>query len=125
MQKYEGQCHCGFIRFSFVAGIDHARVCNCSICAMRGSYNFRISKSALHVQSGWEGISIYRRGSETAADYFCPTCGISPFRRPSNPTEKERAQGVRAFEGWAINLKCVKGVELDGVPIAAINGAAI
>ncbi len=28
-------------------------------------------------------------GSKTAKDFFCPTCGILPFRRPSDPTYNE------------------------------------
>lgn len=125
MPVHTGSCHCGEVRFEFGAEITHARVCDCSICRKRGAMNFRIEREALTLLSDWEGLSVYRWGSKTAADYFCPRCGIMPFRRPSDPTPQERAEGIEPFDGWAVNLRCVDGVDLDALEIRRIEGRLI
>ncbi|HVY15390.1 MAG TPA: hypothetical protein VHB27_09185 [Rhodopila sp.] len=70
-------------------------------------------------------LSVYRWGSRTAADYFCPVCGILPFRKPSAPTARERAEGVRPFEGWAVNTRCLEGFDPSAVPVRRIHGSAL
>ena len=70
-----------------------------------------------------ESLSVYEWHSGTAKDYFCPSCGILPFRVPSHPTEDEVAEGQLRFEGWAINVRCLEGVDLTGIPVVLINGA--
>ena len=69
-----------------------------------------------------EDLSVYRWGTFTAADYFCPTCGILPFRRPSHPTAEERARGAVLFEGWAVNTRCLEGFDPSSVTVRQIHG---
>ena len=101
------------------------RVCNCSVCHKRGALIFRVPEDALEVLTPLEALRQYRWGSRTAVDYFCPHCGILPFRRPSHPTEQERAEGVEMFEGWAVNLRCLDGFDPSGLPVRHIDGARI
>jgi hypothetical protein len=61
----------------------------------------------------------------TAKDYFCPVCGILPFRRPSDPTPRELEEGVEPFDGWAVNVRCLQGVDADALPIVRIHGSRI
>lgn len=68
---------------------------------------------------------MYQWGSFTAKDYFCPICGILPFRRPSDPTPKELEAGVAHFDGWAVNVRCLEGVDLDSIPRRQIYGSSI
>ncbi len=70
-------------------------------------------------------LTVYEWNSRTAKDYFCPNCGIMPFRIPSAPTAEEIAQGKLPFEGWAINACCLEGVDLSKVPIRLVNGAGL
>lgn len=125
MKIYAGQCHCGQVRFTFQANIDHARECDCSICSKRGGLMFRVPKGALVLETPWEELTLYQWGSRTAKDYFCSSCGVLPFRRPSDPTPKELEQGVEPFDGWAINLRCVEGLDLDALPRKKICGSEI
>jgi len=125
MKTHQGACHCGRVRFEVIADIDHARVCDCSICRRRGALNFRIAKENLHLLTPWEYLSQYRWGTQTACDYFCPVCGIQPFRRPSAPSEEELRAGVKPFDGWAINLRCVEGINIDALPLVRIHGSQI
>jgi hypothetical protein len=58
-------------------------------------------------------------------DYFCPECGILPFRRPSDPTERELREGVEPFDGWGINVRCLKDVDVSELPVKRIHGSRI
>ena len=93
-KTYAGSCHCGAVRFEIDANIDHVRVCDCSICSKRGALIHRVPADAFRLLTPLDALSVYRWGSLTAADYFCPVCGILPFRKPSYPTIEERAVGL-------------------------------
>jgi hypothetical protein len=127
MSIYAGSCHCGGVRFEvrIEGAIDHVRVCDCSICSRRGALNFRVPKENLRLLTPWENLSLYQWGSRTAKDYFCPTCGILPFRRPSDPTRQELREGVPPFDGWAVNVRCLQGIDLDAIPVKRIRGSLI
>ena len=125
MTRYRGRCHCGLIRFQVEARIDHKRICNCSICHKRGALIFRVPEDALTLDTPLSAMTLYEWGSHTAKDYFCPRCGVLPFRRPSAPTRDERASGLKAFDGWAINLRCLDGIDPDDLPTRYIAGRDI
>jgi len=127
MPTYQGSCHCGAVRFVVEVehAIDHVRVCDCSICVRRGALNYRVPSPALRLSTPWEALSCYRWGSRTATDYFCPTCGILPFRRPSAPSPAEAAAGMARFDGWAVNVRCLDGIDLDALPVRRIFGSRI
>ena len=125
MPIYRGSCHCGRVRFEVEAQIDYVRACDCSICRRRGALNHRVPRNKLRLLTPWEELTLYQWGSRTAQDYFCPTCGLLPFRRPSDPTPAERAQGVEASDGWAVNVRCLEAVDLDAIPVRRIHGSRI
>ena len=125
MKTYQGSCHCERVRFEIDADIDHVRVCDCSICCRRGALIYRVSAEAFRLLTPWHELSVYRWGSHTAADYFCPICGILPFRKPSLPTAAERAEGIGPFDGWAVNTRCLEGFDPARVPINKISGAEL
>ena len=58
-------------------------------------------------------------------DYFRPTCGILPFRRPSDPTPQELKDGMLPFDGWAVNIRCLEAVDIESFPIRRIFGSRI
>jgi len=37
-------------------------------------------------------------------------------------TKDELAEGKLAFEGWAVNVRCLDGVDLTEIPVVVING---
>jgi hypothetical protein len=113
------------VRFEIEAEIDHVRSCDCSICRKRGALNHRIPKENLRLLTPWEDLVLYQWGSRTARDFFCPTCGIQPFRRPSDPTPAEIREGTQPFAGWAVNVRCLEGVDLDAIPVKKIYGSRI
>jgi len=122
---HRGSCHCGAVRFEVDADIDHVRSCDCSVCRRRGGLMFRVPRDALRLLTPIEAMFVYRWGSGTGADYVCRTCGVLPFRRPSQPTSEEMAVGVEPFDGWAINVRCLDDIDLDALPVVRINGGSL
>lgn len=124
-KTYSGSCHCGAVRFEIDADIDHLRVCDCSICSRRGALIYRVPDECFRLLTPIEGLSVYRWGSMTAVDYFCPTCGILPFRKPSQPTSEELKAGIQPFNGWAVNVRCLDGFDPSSMPVRQICGSKL
>ena len=114
MKTYKGSCHCGFIKFEVDMNLDHVRDCDCSICSMRGALNHRVKESQLRIFTALDALCLYEWNTKTAKDYFCPICGILPFRRP-------RAEA----DIWAVNVRCLDDVELDAIPIKKVQGSSL
>lgn len=125
MTTYAGACHCGTVRFEIEAEIDHVRSCDRSVCSMRGALIFRVGPDSFRLLSSPESLSCYRWGSLTAADYFCSTCGMLPFRKPGSPTADERRNGAVPFDGWSINTRCLSGFDPSSVPTIQIAGSRL
>lgn len=124
-QTYSGSCHCGRVRFEIDADVDHVRVCDCSVCAKRGALIHRVDEADFRLLTPLEELTLYQWGSMTAEDYFCPVCGVLPFRKPSYPTEQERREGVEPFDGWSVNARCLDGVDLASIRRQPIYGSRI
>lgn len=122
---YRGACHCGKVRFEVDADIDHVRICDCSICRRRGALIHRVPNEDFRLETPLSELTLYQWGSFTGKDYFCPVCGILPFRRPSQPTEEETANGVEPFDGWAVNTRCLGDLDLSAVPGREVHGSKI
>jgi hypothetical protein len=114
MQTYKGSCHCGKISFEVDMELDHVRVCDCSICKKRGALNRRVEESQLRINIPLDELGLYEWRTKVAKDYFCPVCGILPFRRPSD-----------APEIWTVNVRCLEGVELESIPIKKVFGSKL
>ena len=113
-KTYQGSCHCGRVRCEVDAELDHVRVCDCSICRRRGALNHRVEADCLRLLTPLEDMTLYTFHTHTAKDYFCPTCGILPFRRPRT-----------APEAWTINVRCLHDVDLDAIPVKHVYGSRL
>jgi len=113
-QTYRGSCHCGAVTFEVEMDLDHVRVCDCSLCRKRGALNFRVEEDDIRVISPLDEMTLYQWHTRTAKDYFCPTCGILPFRRPRT-----------APELWTVNVRCLDGVDLDAIPVKRVYGSRL
>jgi hypothetical protein len=113
------------VRFEVDLELDHVRACDCSICRRRGALIHRVEPERLRLLTPLADLTLYQWHTRTAEDYFCPTCGILPFRRPSQRTPREIAEGVPEFSGWGINVRCLDDVELDGIPVRRISGSRL
>ena len=112
----DGACHCGKVRFEVTADIDHVRVCDCSICRVRGALIHRVPAEGVKIHTPLSELTLYQWGSYTGRDYFCPMCGLLPFRRTSMPTQDEVDTGSVPFDGWAVNTRCLKDFDIFDAP---------
>lgn len=113
-RTYQGSCHCGQVRFEADLELDHVRVCDCSICRRRGALLHRVAEDQLRLITPLDELSVYTFHTHTARDYFCPRCGILPFRRPRTAPEQ-----------WSINVRCLEGVDLDAIPVERLHGSRL
>jgi len=125
MKTYLGSCHCGRTRFEVDLDLDHVRSCDCSVCRKRGALIHRAETEQLRLLTPLEDLTLYQWHTQAAEDYFCPTCGILPFRRPSHRTSQEIADGVPEFTGRAVNVRCLEGIDLDVLPVRRIYGSKL
>jgi hypothetical protein len=124
-RTYLGSCHCGYAKFEVDADLDHVRSCDCSICTKRGALIHRVEEPCLRILTPLEDLTLYQWHTGTAEDYFCPRCGILPFRKPRRMTEIEISRGRVAFTGWAVNVRCLAGVDLSAIPIKKVYGSRL
>mgnify|MGYP003042263841 FL=1 len=113
-QTYRGSCHCGRVQFEVDADLDHVRVCDCSICRRRGALIHRVEENCFRLLTPIDELSLYQWHTKTAKDYFCPHCGILPFRRPRTAPDK-----------WGVNVRCLEGVDLSSIPIKYVYGSRL
>jgi len=125
MKTYLGSCHCGRVRFEVELELDHVRSCDCSICRRRGALIHRVEAERLRVLTPLSELTLYQWHTRTAEDYFCPRCGILPFRRPRERTAAEAEAGLPAFTGWSVNVRCLEGVDLDALPVRRVYGSRL
>jgi len=114
MSVYSGSCHCGAVRFRLEADLDHVRVCDCSICRRRGALLHRVEEKALELLTPLEELATYQFNTKQATDYFCPRCGILPFRRPRT-----------APHLWSVNVRCLEDVDIDALPVERVQGSRL
>lgn len=125
MRTHPGACPCGRVRFEVTLDRDHVRACDCSICRRRGALIHRVEESQLRPLTPIAELTLYQWHTRTAEDYFCPVCGILPFRRPRQRTRDEIAEGMPSFSGWSVNVRCLEGVDLDAIPLRRVHGSRL
>ena len=125
MKTYRGSCHCGRVRFEVDLDLDHVRCCDCSICRRRGALIHRVAPDRFRLLTPLEDLTLYQWHTRTAADYFCPTCGILPFRRPRHRTPEEIARDGPDLPVWGINVRCLEGVDLEAIAVKRVFGSKL
>jgi hypothetical protein len=111
---YQGSCHCGTVRFEVDADLDHVRMCDCSMCRRRGALLHRVGNDDLRLLTPLGDLSVYQWHTKVAKDYFCPQCGIQPFRRPRTAPDQ-----------WSVNVRCLDGVDLEAIPRVETHGSRL
>jgi hypothetical protein len=108
-----GSCHCGAVRFTAQGDVEQAIECNCSHCSRKGLLLWFVPRAAFEVPSGSDALATYTFNKHVIEHRFCPACGCQPFALGRMPDGSEMA---------AINLRCLDGIDLDGIKRVPVNG---
>ena len=74
----------------------------------------KVHESDFELLDGEGSLTEYRWHTNTARHYFCKVCGIYPFHRKRS-----------APDSYGINVYCLEGAELEGIPIRDTGGSAM
>jgi hypothetical protein len=113
---HQGSCHCGRIRFRVQGEIDSGMACNCSMCQRRGSLLWFVPRERFELLTPEDEAATYLFNKHVIRHRFCPVCGIHPFGEATDP------KGVATA---AVNLRCLEGLDLDGVPVQHFDGRSL
>lgn len=112
--EMEGACHCATVRFrvKLADGLNTARRCNCSFCAMRGAVAVSANLAEISIFQGEDALTLYQFNTNTAKHYFCSKCGIyTHHQRRSNPHQ------------YGVNVACLSGISpFDFIEVPVLNG---
>jgi hypothetical protein len=111
MERQEGGCHCGAVRFRIVSDLKRVTECNCSICAKKGFLHHLVPPDRFELLKGAEDLTIYRFNTGVAKHTFCRHCGIHPFYVPrSDPDMID------------VNVRCLDGIDPSALTLDFFDG---
>jgi hypothetical protein len=107
----DGGCHCGSVRFRVRGPIDHAVVCNCSICDKKGLLHFIVPPERFELLTERDALTTYTFNTGVAQHTFCSRCGVHPFYVPRSHPDK-----------IDVNLRCLEAVDVAALPLRSFDG---
>ena len=114
LQRLQGSCHCGAVRFAIETDLPELTTCDCSICRRKNALMVKVPEAAFTLLAGEDSLTAYRFHTHTATHYFCKTCGIYPFHRKRVSPDH-----------FGINVFCLDGFDPTGLPVRATVGAGM
>jgi hypothetical protein len=114
MQRWQGACHCGAVRFAVQTDFPELTTCDCSICTKKNALMVKVHESRFELLAGADSLTEYRFHTLTARHFFCSRCGIYPFHR-------KRV----APDYYGVNVHCLEGFDPEGVPVRRAMGAGM
>jgi len=112
MPTYQGQCHCGAVRFEVDTELTKVVRCNCSLCRRRSATMTYVEEKDLRILEGEDKLTAYQFHTHRAKHFFCKICGIYPFHRPRRFPEK-----------YGVNVGCLEGVDVYALVPELVEGA--
>jgi hypothetical protein len=90
--------------------------CNCSLCSRAGYLLTFVPDSQFKLLSGDGEVQVYRFNKHVVAHKFCKSCGVRSF------AQGKTRDGTPTF---AINVRCLEGVDPDSLEITKVDGRSI
>lgn len=113
-KRYEGHCHCGDVKYSVVTDLQMVIECNCSHCAAKGFLLTFVPPEQFELLTGDESkLTAYNFNTHKIDHLFCPRCGVESFARGVGPDGKPM---------YAVNLRCVDGIETSSLRTMKVDG---
>jgi hypothetical protein len=117
LKTYTGTCHCGQVRYEAQLDLGApVMTCNCSICARVGHMLAFVPAEQFTLLSGEGGLTDYQFGKKHLHHPFCSTCGVRAFSRGA-------ARDGRLT--YAVNVRCLEGVDLEALAVKKYDGKSI
>lgn len=112
-KKYTGSCHCGNVRYEATTSLTQVISCNCSICLKKGYILTFIPEEQFQLLSGEQSLTNYQFHKKRIDHLFCSTCGVSSFGKGAHPNGKMM---------YAVNVRCLDGVDFDALKVTPFEG---
>ena len=113
LAKYRGGCHCGRVRYEVETNLAPVMSCNCSICQKRGALLTFVPAAQFTLLSGEDDLTDYQFNKKIVHHLFCSHCGVASFARGTGPD---------GLEMIAVNVRCLDGVEIEGLKLTPFDG---
>ncbi len=114
MQRYQGACHCGAVRFEIETDFPELTQCDCSICRKKNALMVKVHQDQFKLLAGEASLTEYQFHTCTARHFFCKVCGIYPFHRKRVTPDH-----------LGINVFCLEGFDPSGIPVRQAVGVAM
>jgi hypothetical protein len=114
LQRWQGACHCGAVRFAVQTDFPELTTCDCSICMKKNALMVKVHESRFELLAGADSLTEYRFHTLTARHFFCSRCGIYPFHRKRVTPDY-----------YGVNVHCLEGFDAEGVPVRRAMGAGM
>lgn len=112
---YAGSCHCGAWRFEVTVDLAAGTTqCNCTYCRKHGWWGVLVPPADFRLVQAPAGEAAAQPGPGAIVRPRCAGCGINPFGRGDLPE--------LGGPFVSINVRCLDGVALAGVPIRYFDG---
>jgi hypothetical protein len=115
-KTFTGGCHCGKVRYEATSDLSRVMQCNCSICSKKGTLISPVAKDQFRLLSGESELADYQFNKHVIHHLFCRTCGVQSFSRGKTQDGREM---------FAINVRCLDGVDPAALTITPFNGRAL
>ena len=112
-KSMSGGCHCGAVRFEATTGVGEVMACNCSLCAKTGWLLTFVPANSFKLIAGADHLTDYQFNRKTMHHVFCKTCGVHSFSRGQSP---------KGGEMYALNVRCLDDVDVNGLPVKHVDG---
>ena len=118
-QQFDGSCHCGNIRFTFVwpeAGETiPTRACGCAFCRKHGGVYTSRPDARLDVTiEDTDKVEKYRFGTATADFHICRTCGVVPVITCSMDGKLHAVVNVNTFNDVEVSAFSQAPADFEG-----------
>lgn len=116
IKTHSGSCHCGNVRFEVKSDLAEVIACNCSICSKAGYVLTFVGADAFELLQGEDATTDYQFGKKHIHHRFCTTCGVRAYGHGA---------GRDGSVMYAINVRCLDGVDLSTLSIRQVDGKSL
>ncbi|KZD22788.1 GFA family protein [Tardiphaga robiniae] len=113
MSTYVGGCQCGKVRYEMTGEIAEVIACNCSRCGKLGTLLTFVPAQNFKLLSGEDATIEFLFNKNVIHHRFCATCGVESFANGKAPNGSEMV---------AVNVRCIDGIDLDGLQVKQFDG---